>query len=289
MMHPVWQVALSVGLAVGVLFAPPAPQVCADDKWTELETALVAARAAPQGDKEAVKALTAALTAVAPAAGDLRKLILDDQRAAYAQIRFAQAWNDSLNALQYHGANTQHEYVLVTARTNTTGGISMRLPLSALWTWKYPKTDQHILSVMQYGNKSKLLRHMKIWRYRWDTLYSGVGGENYSKLAKVMHELDRDSMAKQGRKASTRVTAKRLNAEFSRAQFYFVEGFDVDEEARIRRRNYYVKAPNTTYNFEVIDYLDAVPGEDPVTAWLRTVEGPDWDVLLQSLAAADDE
>ena len=83
---------------------------------------------------------------------------------------------------------------------------------------------------------------------------------------------------------STRVTARRLSRDFPRAYYYFVEGHDNDEKARIRRRSYYVKGDAWTVNVEVIDFLDRADKDDACTAWMRTVDGPECDAFLRSLA-----
>jgi hypothetical protein len=137
--------------------------------------------------------------------------------------------------------------------------------------------------VTQKRPNGQKLRYIKVWTYRWDTVYSGVGGENSKGLAKMMHEVDRDSTAKSKRKVSPEVTARKLNAEFSRVYYYFVEGLDVDEEKKLRRDNYYMKGDNLTFNFEVISYLDATEGDDEVTKWQSGDDDPEIKAVLESL------
>ena len=134
----------------------------------------------------------------------------------------------------------------------------------------------------------KLLRRIKLWRYRWDTRYSGVGGENYKQLAEEIFEIDREIAKDHGFKASKKLTIKKLNREFSRAYYYFMEEIDKELKAKVRTHNYYIKGKTATFNFEVTDVLAVYENDDDVTRWLTTEEGPEVMALLRSVARNPD-
>ena len=282
-------------LGLSLLFAAAGhPRASGEDEgkaptpFEVLTTAVENAKKAAQEDKEAVKALEEAMKLNADRVDDLREQFEAKKVVRGEDSRLSVLWNRAVTALHYHGEKTKHEYLLEYRRIWSKSGLAFGTPHGSTWTVKRGTGSQHVLSIFQREHGGETICHVKIWRYEWDTVYSGVGGENYKKLAKEMHELDRDSMAKKGRKASRRVTAKRLNSEFSRAQYYYVQGFDVDLEATIRRRNYYLKDDSTTYNLELIEYLDPKKSDDAVSGWLRTVEGPERDAFLTSVSSGDD-
>jgi hypothetical protein len=254
-----------------------------------LEKATEAARAATRGDKAAVKALAGALEAAAVHAGPLLKSTADGLSVPRRQEPFAAAWNEAVTVMRFHGGAPARAYVLSPVHSFSSGGIRLGLPVSARWSYAYTgEDDQHLLSITQKGASGETLCLVKLWVYRWNVVYSGIGGENYVGLAKVMHELDRDATLAKGRKVSPRVTTVRLNAHFPRAQYYHVEGFDMDEVRTVRRRNYYLKDRSRTYCVELIEYRDPAPKDDAVDAWQRDGDAcPERRAFLESIAPRD--
>jgi hypothetical protein len=247
---------------------------------------VAAARKAAKGDAETCKALKAARASLEPFASATRAAHWAE--SGDKSVAFANTWNSLLTLSEFHGVPSKPEYVLDRHEVIWKRYL-LGLPTGNAWSWTYntnPKdNDQLHMFVTQKRPNGEKLRYIKVWTYKWDTVYSGVGGENSKGLAKMMHEVDRDSTAKSGRKVSAAVTAKRLSAEFDRVYYYFVEGLDVDEEKRLRRDNYYMKGKNLTFNFEVITYLDPMQGDDEVTKWETGETDPEIKAVLESLVS----
>ena len=286
-----WFAVPALGWALAVSSAPAA--VAADDgaaraaAVTAARPVIAAARKAAQGGKETYKALKEARAAMEPFASAVRAGHWDESKGT-KDAAFAVAWNELITVCEYHGVVGKPEYVL--GRNEILWKrYQLGLPNGSAWSWKYnPDTkdnDQLHMFVNQVRPNGQKLRQIKVWTYRWDTVYSGVGGENYKGLAKMMHEVDRDITAKSGRKSSTAVNAKRLNAEFDRVYYYFVEGLDVGEEKRLHRDNYYMKGLNVSFNFEVITYMDPTEGDDGVTKWQCGENDPEIAAVLGSLVS----
>jgi hypothetical protein len=224
------------------------------------------------------------MDAVSDRVEEARSKLAPGPRKSSEHRLIAGIWNDAVTVARYHGVAARPAYVLDTIPTFQDAGISLSFPSSDRWTYTYTRKSQHILSIFQKTAAGKTVCEVKVWFYRWDTDYSGVGGENYVKLAKVMLEADRAAMAGARVKASPRVQAAHLNPEFPRAQTYFVEGLDAEEGAYVRRLNYYLKDKSRTYNVELVVHIDALAGEDAVTTWQRTEACPEREALLRSIA-----
>lgn len=253
----------------------------------EARKVVEAARKAPKGQAETTKALKEARASLEPFASGIRAAHWDPGKGE-KNVAFAATWNGILTLCGFHGVSGKFEFVLDRNEV-LWKRYHLGLPTSTAWSWKYnadPKNnDQLHMFVDQQRPNGKKLRQIKVWTYRWDTVYSGVGGENYKGLAKMMFDVDRDITARSKRKSSNAVTAKRMNAEFDRVYYYFVEGLDVDEEKRLRRDNYYMKGSNLSFNFEVITYLDPTEGDDEVTKWQCGEGDPEIAAVLESLVS----
>ena len=245
-----------------------------------------AARKAAKGNADTCKALKAARASLEPFAAATRAAHWSE--IGEKSVAFANTWDALLTLSEFHGAPGKPEFVLDRNEILWKRYL-LGLPIGNAWSWEYNTNakdkDQLHMFVNQKRPNGQKLRQIKVWTYRWDTVYSGVGGENSKGLAKMMHDVDRDSTAKSGRKVSPEVTAKKLNAEFDRVYYYFVEGLDVDEEKHLRRDNYYMKGNNLTFNFEVITYLDPTDGDDEVTKWQAGQTDPEVKAVLESLVS----
>ncbi len=288
-----WSGTLGLCLAAALLFGPAHAEegdaAEAVDPIAAATEIIKKARTVKQGDGDVKKQLKALLDthrdaakAVVTAYAAPKGSGIETPRGAG---RLASMWNELLTVSHYHGLKPKDRYAL--RPFLQVRGARFGVPYSGLWTPGRGDGDQLATQIYRKTPDGDTVRHIKVWAYRWDTIYSGVGGENYKKLAKEMHELDRDSMSKKGRKASTKVQTKRLNKEITRSYYYYVQGFDVDLEKTIRRRNYYIKGKNITLNFEVIDMFDPEEGEDPVTQWVRTQEDPETAPLLATISFPD--
>lgn len=201
--------------------------------------------------------------------------------------KFGSVWNDALTALRWHGAPAP-EYVTTGVTTFRDAGLTLRYPMGGCWCHEYSgDNDQLLLTIKQKALTGAMLCEVRIWTYRWDTVYSGIGGENYVKLAREMLEVDRQGLPGKDTKVSARVMSTSIHAHLPRAQFYFVEGYDSEIEGRLRCLNYYRKDDARTYNVEFIVRLDPVEDEDPLTSWQRTDDDPERAAFLKSLAPVE--
>ena len=292
MRHTSFFAAVAVACALCVQAVPsadaadPTDRAARDAAVAAAQPAVAAARKAAKGDKAACQALKTARESLEPFAAVVRG-VHSHKTEGTRDPQLATVWNDLLTISEFHGVPGKPEFVL-DRHEILWQRYYMGLPTGSAWSWKYntdaKNNDQLHMFVDQKRPNGQKLRHIKVWTYRWDTVYSGVGGENTKGLAKMMHEVDRDSTAKSGRKVSPAVTAKRMSAEFDRVYYYFVEGFDVDEEKKLRRDNYYMKGDNLSFNLEVISYLDPTDGDDEVTKWqCGSDSDPEIKAVLESL------
>lgn len=276
-----------LGLGLGARAARPEGEA-GTDPVQELALATQEARKAPKGEKTVVKRLDTVVRALTPRVDALRATVSRSEALGRDNAIMIARWNDALTTLRWHGA-TAPAYAVVSKTTFAGFGLQLSYPYGTRWTYQYSgKNDQLLLTLTQKSLDGAVLSVVKFWTYRWDTTYSGVGGENYVKLAKTMLEVDREAMVGPGAKASPRVIATSLSPQFPRAQFYFVEGDDADEEARVRRLNYYLKDGQRTYNVEMIVRTEAQPEEDPLTLWQRTDADPERGNLLKTLSSVED-
>jgi len=249
------------------------------------------ARKKPSGDAETLEAIAEARAALDPWADSIRKAYWGG-KAKDRDAAFGKVWNEILTVASFHGKKVKARYIL--AKTPIIWKrYLVGLPVGGKWMTSYTGSgevsSQLNMFIRQERPGGVLLREIKIWTYSWNTVYSGVGGENSKKLAKVMHEVDRDSVARKGRKASKGVKARRLNKEMKRVYYYFVEGLNVGAEAHLRRQSFYFKGEHAyTYCFEVITHLDPVKNDDRVTTWQTEADRREFDAVMASLVPNPD-
>jgi hypothetical protein len=240
------------------------------------------ARKAERKAKEAKEALREAEAAMRPYAKAVREGCWTLKKVPKRLRPFAETWNEMVTVGRYHGVKTKGGYILERIRF-AYHGLLGGVPVSSRWRWKWPSTDQ--LSVhfrlLRPGSDS-VLRYIKVWRYRWDTLYSGVGGENAKELAEEILELEKIDARREGRKVSKKVTVRKLNRHFRRCYYYYAETFDVDLEEHVVSRNFYFKGKTATFCVEVIDRKKAA-GDDAVTLWRLEDEGVEVRAFLDTI------
>lgn len=288
--------AIAVCLVAGVLFLALSVSVGSAEEDTPAQRAaaieaakpvIAAARKARQGDADTTTALREVRKTLDDYVDDVRKAHWESSKEGRSEA-LAVVWNELLTVAKYHGVDFKEAYIL-----DSTPAIDGRYRIGLLpgdvWSTS-PNTDAKTADQLRQLFTQKRpgggpLREIKVWVYKWNTVYSGVGGENYKGLAKMMHEYDRDSTAKKGRKSSRSIGTRKINSEFSRAYYYFIEGFDVDEEQNLRRDNYYMKGDSISFNFEVITHIDPAKGDDDVTKWQAGEDDPEIEAVLSSLSS----
>lgn len=243
---------------------------------------IAAARTAKLKSTETTRALKAAFKELKPFVSAIRKRIKSGKTTNREAREFAAKFNELLTVSKMHGVSHPAKYICW-RRTLARKRLLVELPVSPHWTIKYHRRDQHVATVTQTRPNGKPLRVMKVWRYKWNTIYSGVGGENCKKLAEVILEEDRLEAKLAGGKASSKVRVKKLSTEFKRAYWYEVKLFDSTLDANIRRREIYIKGVSATINFEIVDHWSSQPGDDAVTAFQMKGEGVELMYLLKSL------
>lgn len=260
----------------------PDPYLLAD-----LSDAIKDARVSAKGERKAIERLQAAMRPLTAHAGAARTLGARGLDKARGELPLASRWNDAVTVLRWHGATAPPYVHCLESTFANDAGLHLSFPLGTRWTHRYSgKSEQHLMTLVQKSAGGAVLSMTRIHIYRWDTLYDGVGGENYVKLAKVMLDLDRELMAGRGWKASDRVMTVALNAAFPRSQYYFVEGDDPELEARVRRHNYYIKDDRRTYWLELIQFVERTACDDAVSAWQRTDADPERAALLKTLSSS---
>ncbi|MDJ0521903.1 MAG: hypothetical protein QNJ90_07485 [Planctomycetota bacterium] len=278
-----WLIAIAcVALLPGGAAAGPSKEAQASTAAVKARPDLKRLHTMTRGCKEA-KALIA----------DLRKRLGRHTKAAAKACdttdappdlmqRFAYAWNELVTLARYHGVKVKPSYV---TRQLPIGywRLLIDVPITPRWRWRWPKEDQHTVALTVAAVNGKPMRKIDLWRYKWDTIYSGVGGENAKKLAQELYKIDRDIAHKMTRKASKKMVAKRLNKHFSRAWYYWAQDFDEKLNAPTKRHNYYIKGKTATFNLEVID-IDSISWElGPVSAWMEREGDPEVAHVLASV------
>jgi hypothetical protein len=272
----VWLVALSA-----VALAAPA-KVSISEATKSAAVKIAAARTAKLKSTETTRALKAAFKELKPFVSATRKRIKSGKTTTREVRDFAAKLNELLTVSKMHGVSHPAKYICW-SRTLARQRLLVEVPVSRHWKIKYHSRDQHVATVTQTRPNGKPLRVMKVWRYKWNTIYSGVGGENCKKLAEVILEQDRLEAKLAGGKASSKVRVKKLSTEFKRAYWYEVKLFDSDLDANVRRREIYIKGVSATINLEIVDHWSSQPGDDAVTAFQMKGDGPEIMHLLKSL------
>lgn len=126
---------------------------------------------------------------------------------------------------------------------------------------------------------------ISIAEYRFNVVYSGIGGENATGLAKRQLEHLKDDFTKVD-SASKQVVAKPLSKTITRSQYVEAEG-STAKLGRMRSRTYFAKSAYCTYAFLVRQYLDPADTDTPCEAWQKSVEDPELAAVLASIAEGD--
>jgi hypothetical protein len=278
-------------LAAGELAADdPAATDSATDRTQE---AIERAKTAPRSDKEIQAFLKAEVAALAPVTANVRAWMEgpDDtgtnaNRPPDHRHAFASAWNDLFTLSHLHGVPPPKAKLFMRPR-KMDDRLEYRYPVSTRWSADLPGEDQKRLVLTQKGFGGAVLRTLNVHVYRWDTTYSGVGGENCQKLAEVLWKLDKEIYANRARDASRGVEVKRLNAKIPRSYYYFARGVDPEKETLTKVQNWYFKGKRHTYALELIENLDEKVAKVEADKWLQAEGNVEIAAVLDSFAPVE--
>ena len=158
-------------------------------------------------------------------------------------------------------------------------------PISSNWKveWAAQNSTQLHGTYVQMRPDGTPLREIKIWRYRWDTTYSGVGGENYKKLAAEIQAIDKeDARSLPGTKVSP-LRVRKLSREFRRAYHWTVSTENSDGDLMLRTTNWYFKGRSATFCFEIIEHFVTSSEDDALTIWMLNEKPVELDAFLESV------
>jgi hypothetical protein len=277
-------------LGAALLFVPargPASADAALDAGIERADAAVArAKSAPKADKGLQAFLKAEMAALDPVTTTVRSwmdVLVNANKPADERHAYASAWNDLLTLTHLHGVSPGKAKHFLRER-KVEDQLMYQYPVSTRWTAEYPNEDQKKLVLTQKGFGGAVLRTLMVHVYRWNTVYSGVGGENCQKLAEVLWKLDKEIYANRARDASRGVEVKRLNAKIPRSYYYFARGVDPVKETLTKVQNWYFKGWATTFAIELVENLDEKVVKVDPDKWLQAEGDPEIAAVLDSFA-----
>jgi hypothetical protein len=197
-----------------------------------------------------------------------------------ADDSWAATWNEALTLSRFHGNKPTGDYVL-RADSAVQDTIAFGLPTGGDWTFtaKYPGKGEQCWGEIVRSGAGRMGAKLEIDCYRFDTVYSGVGGENATGLAKQSFGWYREKFTKV-ESGGKQVTAKPLSRAFDRAQFFEVVGQTAEGPARVRV--FLAKTKLRTYGVNAWQYRDVKEGDSPLETWRRGGDDPELEAILAS-------
>ena len=243
---------------------------------------LEAALREEQGSSAAKKAVKAGIDLLRPHAKTVREVYSESGKGRSDQHWFyADVFNQLLTLAKYHKSRIRESYIGYWAWSGK-GNMQLLVPVRRGWTIKYhDDKDQHCSSISQRDPNKDLIALVQVHRYKWNTTYSGVGGENARKLAEGIHESDRESAREDGDRC-TGLKTKRFNKHFTRSHYYRVKYKDPKVGFAFYRDEYYVKGTWSTFNIVVLTYRTKAQDKSPFEKW-RAEEHPELEWLLSTM------
>ncbi|MCP5070931.1 MAG: hypothetical protein GY946_30575 [bacterium] len=285
------RVRTAIRAALLVLAAAPATAQAKGD-WPDLAelkkaTAecrpfLEAARAAKRSSPEAKRAVKAGIAPLRPYAKTMRKVFArESARPGDHHWFYAYAFNELLTLGEYHKSRVREEYIGRWIGTGK-GYMQMLMPARGQWGIKFhADEEQHCSTLTQKDAKGRIISKVQVHRYKWNTLYSGVGGENARKLADDIRELDLESAKEDGDKCSS-VKVKKFSKHLPRSHYYRVTYKDPKIGFAIIRDEHYVKGDRATFNIVVVSYRQELQDADAFAKWQST-EQPELKWMLSTM------
>jgi len=197
---------------------------------------------------------------------------------------WAAAWNEALTLSRFHQLKPTFDYAMeqVTAVRNS---IQFGVPKGRGWRFdaKTPGKDEQSWGVVSRTlSDGRKAADIDISEYRFDTIYSGTGGENAAELAKDRLLYDREQFSKVD-SSSQQAATRSLGKGFSRAYYVEVVGTLAKDAGPGRMRTWFTKGKVRTYAFDVTEFRATAPTDDPFVAWQKSVEDPELEAVLRSI------
>ncbi len=248
--------------------------------------AVATARSAKQACPAAKTAVKSAMKVLRPHAKAMRiAYVKAEERMKGVYRQFAGHFNEALTLAAYHKVTVREAYIAYARRIGF-GRLDSLIPVSPHWRWDFPEDeDQHCVTITQARRSGGVLAQIEVHRYKWNTIYSGVGGENAEKLADVLCEIDDDIARDDGDKCS-RVKVKKFSRNFKRSHFYKVTYKDPAPGKPAVREEYYVKGRTATFNFQITYHQPKMKEPDAFTLW-QSKTRPESRWMLDSIKIRD--
>ncbi len=265
-----------------------------------LAVAALAAAAAFGGDNQLPATPAEALTQASPAIEAARKAkqaetpdivknirhavdLMQPQAKKGAQdAAWAAAWNEALTLSRFHGNKPTGEYAMQ-LQSAVRSSIEFGLPTGRNWSFE-PKTpgknEQCWGEITRLTGDGRKAAMVAISAYSFNVVYSDVGGENATGIAKMGMGYFREKFTKID-SGGMQILPKPFSKGFGRAQFFEIVGTAAEGPCRLRC--YYAKTSLQAYEFEVWQYRDVAKTDAPVEAWQKSVEDPELEAVLESV------
>lgn len=204
------------------------------------------------------------------------------------EIAYAAAWNEALTLSRFHANSPPDGYVM--EPTEALGGqISFGLPVGCGWTFgSQPEGGERLQchgAIVHKLPDGRTTSTTYIYRYGFNVLYSGIGGENAAGLADLFFEDDK-AVLSPIESRSQRVLAKPLSKHFNRSHYYEAIGKHA-KLGKVRRRHYFAKGSQYTFQFEVEEERDTAEKDTPFVVWQKGALNPELEAVLNSIDEPD--
>ncbi len=298
--------SIRVGLCATIAFlalpgaSSPAGEQPLENATKELLGLVTSLADVPPGQADVQKRLREAFTEFETSTTKVRTWLAEHESAAAVYAKedsvtpnwgvehdYADAWNDLLTLARHHGVAPPKERHLVRERKPAFWNLVAAYPVSRRWRIEWPDEDQKSAVLTQKNASGKAIRTVIFYRYRWNTTYSGIGGENAQKLAEVLWKLEREVYAERARDASRSVEIRAFNKNVARSYYYFVRGPDPDDQREKRTRNWYFKGKRNTFCVQVIDELDASLATTELDRALQAEADAEIALVIDSISMAE--
>lgn len=278
-------VALLPGSAAADKIPPVQRYQEAVDKFKPILGRLV--RASPK-DRDAKKTLKSTFDEMVELAEPLRAPVLGSTRwAKGAYSEFIKLFNRAVLLHGFFDTKCKEDFICWQLEVGYRRMV-MLIPAEMGWGWKWSKEEQLSVTMTCRNRHRRMISEIEIWYYRWDTLYSGVGGENAKKLAERIRDIDVSKAKEKGGKVS-RIKIQRLSRDISRAYVYTIRDAKRTSDCSLIKREIYVKGRTATFNIATREAVKAHDSESKFDAWRRSSGDADLDFMLSSLRFKEDD
>jgi hypothetical protein len=197
---------------------------------------------------------------------------------------WAAAWNEALTLTRFHKNKPTGEYLLE-PHLAVTEYLTFGLPKGRGWTYVEGRPVGAAANcwgeIKHLMGDGRTMSTIRISVFEFDCLYTEIGGENATALAKRALDWDKRHMATV-ESASQTLSTPQLSKHFTRSEYYEIVG-TMEKFGRVRLRSYYAKTALRTFLFDVVEFREKKDGDAPVEVWQKTVEDPELEAVLWSI------